>query len=254
MEWLPDILEVFRQQLEQREDVYLRAHSNNPGVVAAHLRCVKRYLPWVKGPNILDWGCYHGIDSWAIRRALGSRVNLHGCDVQKTPPTRFHEASGLEYRYLTDLYSLPYETGSIDTVVGSGVIEHVVNPSESLKELHRVLKENGHLILTFAPNETSLTEMILACVGGHGHPRRYTRRGLRRLLLDHGFLVERCGFHDITPTLTSDSVRWLWRVPGCRTMIEWMTKASPWLERLWPLNLLGQNLYIIGRRVGYVHG
>jgi SAM-dependent methyltransferase len=252
--WLPDLMALFEQQLREGEDEYLRAHSNSPSVVSGHLRCVGRYLRWVRGPVILDWGCYQGTDAWALRRALGEELELHGCDIWDHPPRRFHEASGLQYRQLADLYRLPYGTEQFDTVVGSGVIEHVVNPSESLKELHRILKTDGRLILTFAPNQTSLTEWILALVGGHGHPRRYTRGGLRRLLLDHGFLVEACGFHEITPTLTSGSVRWLWRMPGIQAMVSLLGRCSPWLDRAWPLNLLGQNLYIVGRRVRYVHG
>jgi len=251
---LPRILALFDEQLALGEDVYLRAHSNAPGVVLAHLRCVARYLPWVRGPRVLDWGCYHGTDSWALRQAFGEDLVLDGCDVWENPPRRFHEVCKLKYQQLTDLYALPYEDAAFDTVIGSGVIEHVVNPSESLKQLHRVIKTGGHLILTFAPNQTSLTELILAWVGGHGHPRRYTRSGLRRLLLDHGFLIERCGFHEITPTLTSGSVKWLWRIPGCRAMVDLLGRMSPWLDRLWPLNLLGQNIYVIGRRVDYVHG
>jgi SAM-dependent methyltransferase len=251
---LPMMHELFVRQLAMREDEYLRCHCNNLGVIRAHLRTVLRYLPFVQGPKVLDWGCYHAFDSCVIRHALGPDVEMQGCDIFDAPAPVFHEFAGLRYRKLEHLYHLPYANGEFDTVIGSGVLEHVVNPSESLKELHRVLKDGGQLIITFAPNQWSLTELVLALMGGAGHPRRYTRTGLRRLLIDHGFLVEALNYHEVAPTLTSPSVAWLRELPGMRRAMDWLERLNPVLDRLWPVNVFGQNLFVIGRRVNFVHG
>lgn len=246
--------DLFVRQLADKEDAYLRSHSNNIGVIRAHLRTIHRYLPYVIGPKVLDWGCYHAIDSCVIRRLLGESLDLSGCDIFDSPGPVFHRFARLAYRKLEDSYRLPYGNGEFDTVIGSGVLEHVVNPSESLKELHRVLKNDGVLIITFAPNEWSVTEFILQMVGGAGHPRKYTRRGLKRLLLDHGFLVEALGYHEVGPTLTSPSMAWARSLPGVRQFMEGLEYLNPILDRLWPLNVMGQNLFIVGRRVDFVHG
>lgn len=245
---------LFERQLATREDEYLRSHGHHPGVIRAHVRTVLRYLPFVEGPKVLDWGCYHAFDACVIRHALGPEVELHGCDIFDAPAPVFHEFARLRYRRLDHLYRLPYADAEFNTVIGSGVLEHVVNPSESLKELHRVLKDGGQLILTFAPNQWSLTEGVLGLTGGVGHPRRYTRAGLKRLLLDHGFLIDAVGYHEVAPTLTSPSVAWLRTLPGVRWAMDLVERLNPILDRLWPLNVLGQNLFVIGRRVSFVHG
>ena len=49
------------------------------------------------------------------------------------------------------IYKMPFKNNSIDTIVLSGVIEHLENPLLALKEVNRILKENG-LILIETPN------------------------------------------------------------------------------------------------------
>ena len=39
--------------------------------------------------------------------------------------------------------ALPYENGTFDVLVGSGVLEHVALESEALKELWRVIRPGG---------------------------------------------------------------------------------------------------------------
>ena len=251
---LPVIGDLFVQQLAEKEDAYLRSHSNNRGVIRAHLRTVFRYLPYVIGPKVLDWGCYHGMDSCVLRHVFGQKLDLSGCDIFDAPASVFHRFSGLKYQKLEDRYRSPYRDCEFDTVVGSGVLEHVVNPAESLRELHRILKNDGVLIITFAPNAWSLTEFILQLVGGVGHPRKYTRRRLKHLLLDHGFLIEAIGYHEVGPTLTSPSVAWARSIPGVIRLMEALEHLNPILDRLWPLNIFGQNHFIIGRRVDFLHG
>jgi len=253
-ELLPEIQDLFVRQLAAKEDAYIRSHCNNIGVVRAHLRTITRYLPHVQGPKVLDWGCYHGTDACVLRRVFGRDLDLHGCDIFDDPGRVFHQAAGLTYRRLQHIYHLPYGDQEFDTVIGSGVLEHVVNPAESLKELHRILKNDGVLIITFAPNQWSVTEFILWLVGGHGHPRKYTRRELYRALIDTGFLVESLGYHEVGPTLTSPSVAWLRKIPGVGWLMGCLERLNPILDRLWPINVFGQNLFVVGRRVDFIHG
>ncbi len=251
---LPEMQDLFSKQLAEAEDAHLRAHSNNLGVIRAHLRAIFRYLPYVEGPRILDWGCYHAFDSCVLRRIFGNSVELHGCDPCACPAAQFHRYADLTFRQLDHISRLPYPDAHFDTVIGSGVIEHVANHFESLRELHRVIREGGQLILTFAPNQSSATELVQDLLGGQGHPRRYTRSSFKSLLLSHGFLIEEIGYHEVGPTLTSPSVAWMRKIPGVGSAMSAVEHLNPILDRLWPINRLGQNLFVIGRRVGYVHG
>jgi len=72
-------------------------------------------------------------------------------------------------------------TESFDTVYCSQVLEHVSEPAAALREIHRVMKPDGHLILS-VPHLSGL----------HDEPYdyyRYTPYGLRHLLNKTGFVV-----------------------------------------------------------------
>ena len=63
--------------------------------------------------------------------------------------------TGIKFKYVIgDVQNLPYPQNTFDTVSSLGVIEHFLNPDKVMKEMYRVLKTNGHLIL-MTPNKYS---------------------------------------------------------------------------------------------------
>ena len=80
-----------------------------------------------------------------------------------------------------DAQNLPFKPKSFDTVLCSEVIEHVKEPYTALKEINRVLKKSGILILT-APHLFYV----------HERPNdyfRFTNYGLSYLLKKAGFKI-----------------------------------------------------------------
>ena len=63
---------------------------------------------------------------------------------------RFYR-TGLEFTLVDHQWILPDETGSFDFVLSNGVLEHVANEYESMKEIYRVLKTGGIFAITFLP-------------------------------------------------------------------------------------------------------
>lgn len=75
---------------------------------------------------------------------------------------------------------LPFDDSTVDCVLSVQVLEHVWDIDAYLAECARILKDDGHLILS-----THGTWLH------HPHPtdyRRWTRDGLLRELSDHGFI------------------------------------------------------------------
>jgi len=70
-----------------------------------------------------------------------------------------HSAAELQYKVLDHEYALSYENATFDAVIAAGVLEHVPMEYESLKELSRVTKPGGVLVITFLPNSRSLHEL-----------------------------------------------------------------------------------------------
>ena len=80
------------------------------------------------------------------------------------------------------VFSIPIRSESLDGVLCNEVLEHVNEPSDALKDIHRVLKPGGLLYIT-----------VPQCWGLHYEPNdyfRFTKYGIDYLLKKNGFKVE----------------------------------------------------------------
>jgi dolichyl-phosphate beta-glucosyltransferase len=78
---------------------------------------------------------------------------------------------------------LPIRQGSVAIVTLLDVVEHLRQPDQTLRETWRVLRPNGHLVVTVPAHGwlwSGADELL-------GHVRRYTRPALRRQLAAAGF-------------------------------------------------------------------
>ncbi len=154
--------------------------------VAKH-RLVSRIvgtLPLPEGARLLDLGCGTGLTLTALAR-FGLPVGLD----------YFFEA--LEYctkrsqrcLVMSTGECLPFRPDSFALATSLDSIEHISDPVRVIGEVHRALAPKGWLLLT-APAHPSL-------FGAHdralGHKVRYTRRALRRILIEAGFEIEMTG-------------------------------------------------------------
>jgi SAM-dependent methyltransferase len=93
----------------------------------------------------------------------------------------------------------PYDDGSFDVVIFAEIIEHLVaDPSRALREIRRVLRPGGALVLT-TPNAARLENVAKMVAGagindrysGYGpygrHNREFTRAEVEQLLRFEGF-------------------------------------------------------------------
>lgn len=106
------------------------------------------------------------------------------------------------HHFNTENDPFPFESSSFDVVVFCEIIEHLLmDPAAVLREIKRVLKPNGKLILS-TPNVARLENVLRLAVGaniydpysGHGpygrHNREYTKHELFSLLDYLGFTLE----------------------------------------------------------------
>jgi 2-polyprenyl-3-methyl-5-hydroxy-6-metoxy-1,4-benzoquinol methylase len=148
---------------------------------------------------ILDVGCGDGTVSRLFLRA--GKV-VFGVDIV---PEFAEKASkkGIEAK-VADVTKdgLPFLEMEMDVVCAGALIEHLYDPEFFLRECHRVLKEDGLLVLS-TPNIASLTSRLRMLFGGGpkfytpalswqfgGHIRIFTSRTLKRLVEENGFAVE----------------------------------------------------------------
>ena len=88
---------------------------------------------------------------------LSNRLKLEGYDVTSVDlsPTRLkrmREIYGLN-GVLADIRELPFEDNSFDIVIAAEILEHLPEMWRGMKEIERVCKQNGLLIITMPVGE-----------------------------------------------------------------------------------------------------
>jgi SAM-dependent methyltransferase len=244
---------LYFKQVQAGTIDYVKHHCNNDVMLLGQVDSFIKYYPHLKPGRVLDWGCLHGPDSAMLRMVGGPSTEIFGCDVSENKGFDvFRQFTEVKYTPLTHPFQLPFPDAHFDTVIGAGVIEHVANPRESLKELHRVIKDQGSLLLTYAPSKYSFTEFVLRAIKHPHHRRRFTIASLRSLLLDSGFVAQKIEFHAVTPTLSSVHFDKMRRSGLAQTTVDLLYKMNPFLEKFYPFNRLGQNIMVCARRVGFI--
>jgi SAM-dependent methyltransferase len=103
------------------------------------------------GKVILDAGCWWG---WIIRYARDKGALAYGFDYDRAKLNDGMEFIGHEGLCVGDAQSLPFKNRAFDVVFSFHVMEHLPAPDVMLRDMHRVLKGNGELILA-VPNDFS---------------------------------------------------------------------------------------------------
>jgi SAM-dependent methyltransferase len=248
-----ELCRLYALQDQISKDIYLHAHSRNRAVIRRQVAIFERCQDFFKGARVvLDWGCRHAADACLIRMLCGPDTELHGCDVDDEAYPAFFDFAGLKHAKLTHPYLLPYEDDSFDVVMGGGVLEHVPNDSESLKELYRVIRPGGYFVMTMLPNKYSYTEWLNRRLGNRGHLRLYSLAEARYMFMHHGFRPIKLGHHQVVPTL-SNPAGGIFHLPLANRFVEWLFRFNSFLEKVWPINRFSTNIFIVGQKVQAFH-
>ncbi|MDQ0603646.1 SAM-dependent methyltransferase [Streptomyces canus] len=102
-----------------------------------------------EGDRVLDAGCGTGRALPPLRAAVGPSGVVLGADV--TPAMLQAAVRAGRDRdgqlLLADVAALPLRAESLDAVFGAGLISHLPDPAENLRELARVVRPGGTLAL-----------------------------------------------------------------------------------------------------------
>ncbi|MGD9518233.1 MAG: class I SAM-dependent methyltransferase [Armatimonadota bacterium] len=137
------------------------------------------------GSLLMDAGCGTGGTFLALR----DRWSLVGVDISPVA-LEFAKGRGMTLLVGADVQRLPFGQDVFDGVVACDVLEHLEDDVAALAELRRVTKANGVLVVTVPALPWLWSDHDEAL----GHLRRYTRRGLRSVLIEAGWKVERLNY------------------------------------------------------------
>jgi SAM-dependent methyltransferase len=141
--------EFYGTSAEYRDRLHLSAGRTYAQVARSALW---RHMPPQAGPKVLDFGCGTGEFS---RLLSGMGYQVVGSDVShlflRDALERHGDAAHLAFVQSDPGPHLPFRDGAFDAVAAVNVIEHVAEPGPMLRQLARVLRPGGVLVLTF-PN------------------------------------------------------------------------------------------------------
>lgn len=100
---------------------------------------IKQHLP-EKG-NILDLGSGDGV----LNQFLSKNVHLISLDLS----FKLLKLNPNKNKILASILNLPIKSSSIDFISSFTVFQDLPNPTKAIEETHRVLKQDGTLILSF---------------------------------------------------------------------------------------------------------
>lgn len=121
------------------------------------LRMCIKLLEGHKFDKILDAGYGAGIFFFTLNQVS---KELYGIDEHKKNKelTEGYKKCGLNLKLASgDISTLPYEDETFDGVITISTLEHIKNLNPIIKEMHRVLQENGYLFIGF-PVKNKITD------------------------------------------------------------------------------------------------
>ncbi len=134
------------------------------------------------GEQVLDVGCGEGRHSWeACKRndCLVCALDLEGTNLKKAHYAFYllEQQDELKGKWLIvngDITNLPFKDGAFDKVICSEVLEHVPDDIEGIRELVRVLKDDGTLAVS-VPSKLPETICWKLCREYHDRPGGHIR-------------------------------------------------------------------------------
>ena len=152
------------------------------------------YARIAEGMTVLDIGCGGGVDAFAASERVGPTGRVIGVDATAKMVARAKRTaeengySNVEFR-LGEMEKLPVKSNSSDVIVSNCAVNLVPSKRRAFREMYRVLKKGGSLVISDIVAERDLPDRVRSdlnewsrCRGG-----ALTMRGLKRVLTSAGF-------------------------------------------------------------------
>ena len=171
------------------------AMLNRPIETERHARRIMRHLRPSDGQRLLEVGCGRG---WLTQRMQERFPATYGVDVN--PRSIVHAVTA--NLHVMDAVALEFDDEQFDHVYSFHAIEHIVDAAAALREMHRVLRPAGRVLLVYPAEPIRGLYAMPGAWLGFGNPL------LARRLHVHRFtpariarLAAACGLAHVRSTL-----------------------------------------------------
>lgn len=154
----------------------------------------KNYYNWIIdsftgafGKRVVEVGAGIGtVSELIVERAAPSDLLLIEPAANNIPELKRKFARDSRVRIVEGYLEQIEDTLSADTIIAVNVMEHIAHDAEFLRAANRALRRGGTLLLLVP----ALPAIYGSLDRALDHYRRYTKSGLRKLLIDAGFEIE----------------------------------------------------------------
>lgn len=147
-----------------------------------------------EGKNVLEIGCGQGVGTRLIKEYFKPAA-IHAIDLDPKMIQRAKRKVGDDHIAFEvgDASKLRFKDASFDAIFDFGIIHHIPNWRDALKELHRLLKPDGQLILEDLSIDTFETRIgkILRLFLDHPYKQMFKRKDFYKEIEALGFKVEK---------------------------------------------------------------
>lgn len=181
------------------DDVQSRARQSQGVSSGAIYRAVERIVSDRGASGVLaDVGCGRGA-LWSLLRPHFSRcVGVDAVRYDGLP-------NDVEFRTVDlDRATLPIETGSVDVAIAIETIEHLENPRAFVRELVRITRPGGLVVITTPNQQSALSLLTLVVTGEFSAFRQSSYPAHRTALLEVDLrrIASECGIRELRVSYT----------------------------------------------------
>jgi len=178
-----------KERIQTYGDDWVVAQGKNKTAMVKADYLVKMIDKVITGEKILDIGCGSGI---LVGKLSKAGYIAHGVDWSQ-PAIEYAKRNTVgEYTVADINYGMTDIKGKYDMVVASHILEHIENPDMFFKEIRRVLKPYGYIVVA-VPNldwyGLKPEWRQVSTIFDPEHSVCYKFRGLAKLLMKEGFSV-----------------------------------------------------------------
>ena len=144
---------------------------------------------------LLDIGCKYAI----LRDIINSQnkgLDYYGTDISENVLSEIKEFDQSKFKVADVSQNIPFPSKYFDFIFALEIMEHVETPTKMLQEIHRILKDDGTLILS-VPNIYCWNEIVVNIKKSRdteGHISAFTYQVMERLLKFNNLeIIDHCG-------------------------------------------------------------
>lgn len=190
----------------EREKTHFREKWQIDIEYSCHIRKpMLRYIEQKKkGLVVLEAGCACGANLMQLRQANPS-AELYGVEINEHA-TKIAACFGKIYNLDLEKFSMPEWQDKFDAVLMGDILEHLRDPWQVVRDMHRITKPGGRIIIS-VPNVMHLSMFYRLLQGDWSyaesgildrtHLRFFTKQTAMRLLREAGWQVKDIGYSQI---------------------------------------------------------